>query len=68
MPEKTKDGLIIPATAKNTKKTGTVIKAGPKSTLKPNDKIYFLYRTPLELATEKGNLLAIPEIDVIAQL
>lgn len=66
MPERTKEGFLIPVTAKNTKMTGTVLAAGPLATVKPGDRIYFLKKNNLHLETDDGPVIAMPELEVIA--
>jgi co-chaperonin GroES (HSP10) len=42
MPERTAQGLIVPATAKDNTETGTVIDCGPAcESIKKGDRIYF---------------------------
>ena len=46
MPEKTKGGMIIPRTAKDTQNTGVVVDCGPECELvDQGDKIIFLKKT-----------------------
>lgn len=68
MPQKTKEGIFIPIAAKNTKRTATVLKAGPLSTLKAGDRVFFLAQNGLEMITDEGKVILLPELSILAEV
>ncbi len=74
--EKTKSGIVLPATADKEKpQQGEVIAVGPgkmdhgqmvKMTVKPGDKVLFTQYGPNEVKIEDEDLLVVAESDILA--
>jgi len=69
MPTMTKGGIYVPQTAKNNQNHGIVLKAGPKSSVKAGDRVYFMtnaHGMQIYLEGEPGKVFIMPELGVVA--